>query len=445
MKHLFSLSRGFIRVSLLLLLCASVMPISSAQGGYQPTQANLQAREAFRDRGFGIFLHWGLYSIFGQGEWYMTNANINHAEYAKSAGAFYPSYFNAAEWVSVIKASGAKYLCITSRHHDSFSLWDTKYSDYNVVKATPFGRDVLAELRDECQKQGLGFHIYYSILDWTREDYYPLGRTGQGTGRTNPGKWADYDDFMNNQLTELVRDYRAEAIWLDGWWDHDIHPDFDWNLGRMYRTIHNLNPACLIGNNHHQAPFDGEDFQMFERDVPGANTAGLSGQQISQLPLETCQTMNGMWGYKVVDQNYKSTSDLIRLLVSTAGRNANLLLNVGPQPDGRLPATALERMAEMGVWMAKYSSTVQGVRGGIIPPQPWGVSTQRGKKLYLHILDWDSRLLAIPLTERIRDVVIFDTKEHVPFTQTKAGTTLSFRGSPKSLNAIDYIVEVTLM
>lgn len=428
---------------LLGLVCLS--PNTSAQTGYQPTQENLQARERFRDRGFGIFLHWGLYSIFGQGEWYMTNANINHAEYAKSAAAFYPAYFNAAEWVSAIKSSGAQYLCITSRHHDSFSLWDTKYSDYNVVKGTPFGRDILAELRDECQRQGLGFHIYYSILDWTREDYYPLGRTGRGTGRAPGGKWSDYDDFMNNQLTELVRDYRAEAIWLDGWWDQDINPDFDWNLGRMYRTIHSINPACLVGNNHHQAPFEGEDFQMFERDVPGANTAGLSGQAISQLPLETCQTMNGMWGYKVIDQNYKSTSELIRLLVSTAGRNANLLLNVGPQPDGRLPETALSRMTEIGVWMQTYATTVQGVRQGLIPPQPWGVSTQRGKKLYLHILDWDSRLLSIPLTERVRSAVVFDTREAVPFVQTKAGTTLTLKDSPKKLNATDYIVEVTLM
>lgn len=429
----------------ILLSLGSTSWYASAQEVYQPTTTNLQARETFRDRGFGVFLHWGLYSIFGQGEWYMTNANVNHAEYAKSAAAFYPSYFNAEEWVSAIKASGAKYLCITSRHHDSFSLWDTKYSDYNVVKATPFGRDILAELRDECQRQGLGFHVYYSILDWTREDYYPLGRTGRGTGRTKPGKWADYDDFMNNQLTELVRDYKAEAIWLDGWWDQDINPNFDWNLRRMYRTIHSTNPSCLIGNNHHQTPFDGEDFQMFERDVPGANTAGLSGQEISRLPLETCQTMNGMWGYKVVDQNYKSSSELIRLLVSTAGRNANLLLNVGPQPDGRLPASALERMDEMGKWMATYAPTVQGVRGGLIPPQSWGVSTQRGDKLYLHILDWDSRMLSIPLTKRVRQVVVFDTQEYIPFSQSKAGTTLTFPDSPKTLNSTDYVVEITLI
>lgn len=423
----------------------SATPQLEAQQGYQPTADNLQAREQFRDKGFGIFLHWGLYSMFAQGEWYMTNANINHLEYAKSAAGFYPARFNAAEWVAAIKASGAGYLTITSRHHDSFSLWDTKYSDYNIVKATPFGRDVLAELRDECRKQGLGFHIYYSLLDWHREDYYPLGRTGRGTGRTKQGKWQDYDDFMNNQLTELVRDYDADAIWLDGWWDHDIHPDFDWNFGRMYSNIHQIKPSCLVGNNHHQTPFEGEDFQMFERDVPGANTAGLSGQDISHLPLETCQTMNGMWGYKIIDQNYKSDSTLIRLLVQTAGRNANLLLNIGPEASGVLPSLALDRLSKIGKWMQIYGKTVKdGVRGGIIPPQEWGVTTQRGKTLYLHILDWRSRMLSLPLVERVRSVKVFDSGRPVPFQQTKAGLTLTFDKAPSEANPIDYVVEVTL-
>ena len=420
-------------------------PLALAQQDYKPTKENLQAREAFRDKGFGIFLHWGLYSTFAQGEWYMTNANIDHAEYAKAAAGFYPSRFDAAAWVSAIKASGAGYLTITSRHHDSFSMWDTKQSDYNIVKATPFRRDILAELRDECRKQGLGFHIYYSILDWHREDYYPIGRTGRGTGRKSHGSWDTYDAFMNAQLAELVRDYGAEAIWLDGEWDQDENPGFDWRYDKMYANIHKINPACLIGNNHHSAPHQGEDFQMFERDVPGANTAGLSGQDISKLPLETCQTMNGMWGYKIIDQNYKSDTTLIRLLVQTAGRNANLLLNIGPEPSGALPALALDRLAKIGSWMKVYGKTVKdGVREGLLPPQEWGVTTQRGKTLYLHILDWKSRMLSLPLTDRVQRVVSFDTQRPIPYTQTKAGLTLTFDKAPHELNAIDYIVEVTL-
>lgn len=250
---------------------------------------------------------------------------------------------------------------------------------------------------------------------------------------------------MNAQLTELVRDYDADAIWLDGHWDHDIHPDFDWNYQRMYSNIHKLKPSCLIGNNHHETPKEGEDFQMFERDVPGANTAGLSGQEISKLPLETCETMNGMWGYKIKDQNYKSDTTLIHLLVNSAGRNANLLLNVGPEANGNLPAVAVERLAKIGQWMQTYAPTIKGgVRAGIIPPQEWGVSTQKGKKLYLHILSWRSRMLSIPLTERVSSAVVFDSRKRIPFSQTKEGLTLTFDDAPNKLNAVDYVVELTL-
>ena len=442
MKSLLTTTRV---AALALGLAVSSPLISHAQKNYKPTKENLAAREKFRDRGFGIFLHWGLYSIFGQGEWYMTNANLNRDEYSKVAGAFYPAQFDAAKWVAAIKASGAGYLTITSRHHEGFSMWDTKQSDYNIIKSTPFKRDILAELRDECRKQGLGFHIYYSLLDWHRDDYYPLGRTGQGTGRTKHGKWKTYDAFMNAQLAELVRDYNAEAIWFDGEWDQDINPDFQWNFDKMYAGIHKLNPACLIGNNHHGEVHPGEDFQMFERDVPGANTAGLSCQAISKLPIETCQTMNGMWGYKIIDQTYKSDTTLIRLLVQTAGRNANLLLNIGPEATGALPATAIDRLEKIGKWMKTYGKTVKdGVREGIIPPQEWGVSTQKGKTVYLHILDWKSRMLSLPLTEKVKSVVAYDTRRPIPFQQTKLGLTLSFDKAPSEANAIDYIVEVTL-
>ena len=160
------------------------------------------------------------------------------------------------------------------------------------------------------------------------------------------------------------------------------NPDFDWQLPGQYAMIHRLQPACLVGNNHHQAPFAGEDIQIFERDLPGENRAGLSGQDISALPLETCETMNGMWGYKITDQDYKSTKTLIHYLVKAAGKDANLLMNIGPQPDGELPAVALERLAEVGEWMKVYGETIYGTRGGCIAPHPWGVTTQRENKLY---------------------------------------------------------------
>lgn len=423
-----------------------IMPTATAQetsSPYVPTPENLASRRAFQDDKFGIFLHWGLYSMLAQGEWAMTNHDLNRDEYAKLASGFYPSRFNAHDWVAAIKASGAKYICFTTRHHEGFSMFDTRWSDYNIVDATPFGRDVLKELADECHRQGIALHLYYSHLDWYRDDYYPLGRTGRGTGRTKHGEWKTYYEFMNRQLEELLTNYGPiRCIWFDGVWDHDQDPGFDWQLPGQYALIHRLQPSCLIGNNHHRVPFEGEDIQIFERDLPGQNTAGLSGQDISQLPLETCQTMNGMWGYKIQDQNYKSTKELIRYLVGAAGKNANLLLNVGPQPNGELPAVAVQRLKEIGEWMKVYGETIYGTRGGDVAPHPWGVSTRKGNRLFIHILDLADDGLYLPLDAKVTGAKVFVDGTKVEYRQDKGGGVLL--KLPKVPDEIDYVIELTL-
>ena len=211
--------------------------VSKAQ--YVPTAENLKSRQEFADSKFGIFIHWGIYSMFAQGEWYLQNYPIDKAEYAKAADAFYPHRFNAKEWVAAIKDAGAKYICFTSRHHDSFSMWDTEQSDYNIVDATPFGRDVIKELAEECHKQGIRLHFYYSHIDWARDEY-PIGRTGrQVIGRDNAkADWPAYYDFMNKQLTELLTNYgEIGAIWFDGKWDRDQDSiPFNWQLDEQYRS-----------------------------------------------------------------------------------------------------------------------------------------------------------------------------------------------------------------
>ena len=400
------------------------MPVFS-QSSYVPSESNLQARKEFSDSKFGVFIHWGIYSMFGQGEWYMTNAGINCHEYAKAASGFYPIRFDAKEWVSAIKEAGAKYICFTTRHHDGFSMFDTKYSDYNIVDATPFKRDVVKELAEECKKQGIKLHLYYSHLDWTREDYYPYGRTGRNTGRTKHGNWNDYFNFMNNQLTELLTNYGPiGAIWFDGMWDQP--DDFDWRLDEQYSLIHKLQPACMIGNNHHKKPIEGEDFQMFERDLPGENKAGLSSEsEIGQLPLETCQTMNGMWGYKIQDQNYKSVSELIRLLVKASGKGANLLMNVGPQPNGEIPAVALERLKGMGEWLSKYGETVYGTTRGDVMTADWGTTTRKGNTLYVHILtDNMPQFVTLPLKDKVVSAVNLNTGTKISYEKIKGGIVL---------------------
>lgn len=281
-------------------------------------------------------------------------------------------------------------------------MFDTKESDFDIVDATPFKRDVLKELADECHKQGIKLHFYYSHLDWRRDDYPEGGSTGRGTGRPKGhGDWKSYYKFMNNQLTELLTNYGpVGAIWFDGVWDQP--KDFDWQLEEQYALIHKLQPACLVGNNHHRTPYAGEDFQMFERDLPGENKAGLSGQSVSSLPLETCETMNGMWGYKIEDQNYKSPKALIHYLVKAAGKERKPVNEYRSATQWRTSRHSCRPPEKVGEWMDQYGETIYGTRGGDVAPHPWGVSTRKGDRLFIHVLDLKDNTLYIPLKAKVK-------------------------------------------
>jgi alpha-L-fucosidase len=274
-------------------------------------------------------------------------------------------------------------------------MFDTHQSDWNVVARTSYGKDVIRQLADECHKHGLKLFVYYSQLDWHNPNYFPRGRTGHATGRPESGDWNAYLEYMNGQLRELLTNYGSiGGVWFDGMWDK---PDADWQLGRTYSLIHQLQPQALVGSNHHLAPFPGEDFQMFEKDLPGEHTTGFNpDQSVSELPLETAETMNGAWGFNITDDNFKSTPDLIRYLVRAAGHNANFLLNVGPMPNGEIQPEFVQRLGEIGNWTSQYGESIYGTRGGPIPPGSWGVTTQRGNTVYLHLLDWNSGSIALP-------------------------------------------------
>ncbi|PWT71838.1 MAG: alpha-L-fucosidase, partial [Proteobacteria bacterium] len=316
------------RMALIVLIVLLWAGTVSAQSSYQPSAENLASRQWFQDAKFGMFIHWGVYSVLANGEWVMETRPLTVAQYEKLPAQFNPQKFDAASWVALAKAAGMRYITITSRHHDGFSMFDTKANDYNIVKATPYGRDPLKQLADECHRQGIKLFFYYSQLDWHNPDYFPRGMTGHHTGRPESGDWNRYLDFMNSQLRELLTNYgELGGIWFDGMWDK---PDADWKLDRTYSLIHQLQPAALIIPNHHKKPFPGEDVQTFEKDFPGANTTGFGGAPVSQLPLEMSETMNQSWGFNISDSNYKSRRDLIRYMVKAAGNNSNFLLNVGP-------------------------------------------------------------------------------------------------------------------
>ena len=401
-------------IALLLALAVSSVA-QTAEPPYQPAPENLEARKWFQDAKFGLFIHWGIYSVPGGewnghttrsvGEWLMNTEKIPISEYEPIAAQFNPTEFDPKEWVSLAKAAGMKYITITSKHHDGFAMWDSKVSDWNVVDRTPYKKDILKMLADECQRQGIKLFFYHSHLDWHHPDYFPRGRTGQFAGRPESGDFNKYLDYMDAQLAELLggRYGKIGGIWFDGWWDQQIKDQtksggdpkktaVDWRLRKTYDLIHKLQPQALIGNNHHVTPFAGEDFQMFEKDLPGQNTAGWNTDaQISALPLEMCETTNDSWGYKKADHKFKSLKVLVGYLVGAAGRNSNLLLNIGPMPTGKFPPEAVEQLKQLSGWTAKYGDSIYGTRGGPVAPQSWGVTTHKGNRVYVHIMDAEAK------------------------------------------------------
>jgi alpha-L-fucosidase len=398
---------------------------TNAQIVYTPSPENLKAREWFQDSKFGMFIHWGVYSVLGDGEWVMNNQRIDKQTYQKLPAFFNPISYDPKEWVAIAKAAGMKYITITSKHHDGFAMWDSKLTDWDIVDRTLYGKDIIKMLADECRKQGIKLFFYHSQLDWYQEDYYPRGNTGSTAGRPEKGDWYKYLDYMDGQLTELLTNYgEIGGIWFDGHWDKK---DADWRLDKTYGLIHKLQPACLVGSNHHLATFPGEDFQMFEKDLPGQKTTGFNPEQkLGELPYETCETMNNSWGFNLQDKNYKPTKNLIHYLVKAAGLNSNFLLNVGPMPDGKIQPEFVNTLKELGVWMNKNGETIYGTRGGPVTPRAWGVTTQKGNKVYVHILNPEDNNLLIPdFDVKVKKITFFGSGEKLKFKQDAFGIAIS--------------------
>jgi alpha-L-fucosidase len=420
-----------------------------AQEGYVPTEKNLENREWFQDNKYGLFVHWGVYSIMGGGgdqgiaEWIMERKNIPVAQYEKLPGFFNPVGFDPAKWVSMVKKAGMKYITITSKHHDGFAMYDSKVSDYNIVDATPYGKDVLGMLKKECDKQGIKLFFYHSQLDWHHPDYFPLGRTGKEIeGRTQEGDWDSYIEYMNTQLSELLTQYGdIGGIWFDGMWDK---PDADWKLSETYALIHKLQPGALIGSNHHKMPYPGEDFMMFERDLPGENSMGFNNTGISdQVPLEMCETMNGSWGFNIIDQNYKSVKTLTQTMVRAAGYGANFLLNTGPMPNGMIQPENVDTLLAIGQWLELHGESIYGTRKGPVKPQEWGATTQKGNMVYIHVLDHPGGALEITgYKPKIKAAQFLDDGSDVDVKKSKEGIILNL--PEEKLQNIDTVIVLEL-
>ncbi len=397
-------------------------------------QTNQESLKEFLDMRFGMFIHWGPVALKGKEISWSRGREIPIEEYDKLYLDFNPELFSARDWVGAAKAAGMKYLIITSRHHDGFSLWDSQYSEYDMA-ATPYGKGILKELAEECARQGIRFGTYYSICDWYRDDYpvdYPAPDYSFDEIRELDSarmiQMNHYITFMKNQLTELVKDYNSFLIWFDGEWEwawtHEMGSD-------MYAFLRELDEKLLINNRVDKGR---EGMEDQSRSAAFAGDFATPEQQVgafdNQYAWETCMTIGEQWAWKPGDK-LKSTSECIHTLLQTIGGDGNLLFNVGPMPDGRMEQRQVERLAEIGQWLSINGEAVYGTRGGPYLPGRKMVSTHKENRIFLHLLSGPGKKLVLPLKEGIvlKSVAFLEGGAPLKYTRKKDSVILKLPGT----------------
>ncbi|NUQ00629.1 MAG: alpha-L-fucosidase [Armatimonadetes bacterium] len=337
----------------------------------------------FSEAKLGMFVHFGLYAILGRGEWRQLVDKIPCAEYDPLIGQFNPSGFHAEEWVNLAREAGCQYLTITTKHHDGFCLYDTKLTDFQIMNS-PFGRDLIAELTEACHAQGLRMHYYYSILDWHHPDFSPPPEWMKEEREARGLEPARYLEFMKGQLRELCTNYGPiGCIWYDGGW---LNTAEQLDAAAQNAMIRELQPHILI-NDRSNLP---EDLTTPEQRLPAT---GLTNADGSPRRWEACLTITShWWGYDQEETNYKSPSFVLRTFVDIVSKGGNLLLNVGPKPDGTIQEEFVAVFQHLGRWMRLNSEAIYGASASPFRRVPFfGRVTAKGKTLYLHVFNWPLR------------------------------------------------------
>lgn len=446
-------------VGLVVAVCAAFSLQAAESSWNQESKAQRDARmQWWRDARFGMFIHWGLYAIpagnwngkpvGGIGEWIMNSANIPVAEYEKLAGQFNPVKYDPAQWARIAKDAGMKYLVITSKHHDGFCLFATDTTDYDVVDATPYGKDLLKPLAEECRKQGIQFCTYYSIMDWHHPAQDRANEKHYNPTKIRDGRKQEYMTYMKEQLKDLLESCDPEVLWFDGEWP-DWYTEAD---GReIYAYLRKLKPEIIVNNRVGKGRKGMEGLNKGDQDYVG--DFGTPEQQIPATGLpgvdwESCMTMNDTWGYKSGDQNWKSAETLIRNLIDIASKGGNYLLNVGPTAEGEMPAPSVERLAAVGRWMQVNGESIYGTQASPFERTPWGRCTQKtldGKtRLYLHVFQWpkDGKLVVPQLSGKPIAARLLDGKKQVPLDASDGGATVTLPSEAPDKIATVVAVEV---
>lgn len=383
-----------------MLLVASCAP-KSVQEEPESDDQKAVRMEWFSQAKLGIFIHWGIYSRGDWSEsWAFHNGVVSMEDYFAQENDFTASDYNPAEWVQLIKESGAKYTVITSKHHDGFALWDTKAGDVSAVKSSAAGRDVLTPFVDEVRRQGgLKLGLYYSLIDWPREDYPNVFRAGPARYdiHQEPERWQHFLDFNTAQLKEINEGYKPDLIWFDGDWEFKAE---EWDSPGIVAMLRESNPDVIINSRINGYG----DYATPELGVPVVRP--------KDRWWETCMTINNSWGFRKRDTRFKSPDTIIRMLVDCMSLGGNLLLDIGPRADGTIPEEEVQILKELGRWISKHEEAVYSTRAGITPGhvQAYTTLNKEGDILYLYFPYTPNESIEVKgLKSRVKNVRVVGT------------------------------------